>query len=170
MCTVLVWRTILESVWILKRLVSYVWLDRRLCCYANAGDVLGEVPTGNAKSVRYKDRACYRHQVCRVDLTSVFSSVRSIFKYICKVHNLMWVICRIQETPMFHLRDHSSSKLKFLTSQHYLQKALLKANGLTRSYRMSLIALGCWWRIYNYQWLLVPCAFLSTMSSHICMK
>ncbi|XAO25318.1 mRNA-capping enzyme subunit beta [Cryptococcus bacillisporus CA1280] len=33
-----------------------------------------EVPTGGAKSVRYKDRACYRHQVCRVDLTSVFSS------------------------------------------------------------------------------------------------
>lgn len=53
---------------------------RRLCCCANAGDVLGEVPTGNAKSVRYKDRACYRHQVCRVDLTSVFSSVRFDFQ------------------------------------------------------------------------------------------
>lgn len=49
-------------------------------CNADAGDVLGEVPTGNAKSVRYKDRACYRHQVCRVDLTSVFSSVRYAFQ------------------------------------------------------------------------------------------
>lgn len=35
---------------------------------------------GEAKSVRYKDRACYRHQVCRVDLTSVFSSVRYTFR------------------------------------------------------------------------------------------
>lgn len=41
-----------------------------------------EMPSGPPINIREKDRACYRHQICQVDLTVVTSRVRTIKCYL----------------------------------------------------------------------------------------